>query len=119
MIRLLYPPGLRLGQYFSRCHNAPQSKILTVKRYDGLAYCTWNALGRELSEDRILSALQDLSDNGIYGSHLLRDFPKICANHAVAVSTLIIDDNWQSLVMIARRSYQQNKTDTSFVRILG
>ncbi|PWW71617.1 Glycoside Hydrolase Family 36 protein, partial [Tuber magnatum] len=47
--------------------------------YDGLAYCTWNGLGRELSEERILSALQDLADNGIY------------------VTSLIIDDNWQSL----------------------
>ncbi|KAG0636371.1 glycoside hydrolase superfamily [Tuber brumale] len=47
--------------------------------YDGLAYCTWNGLGRELSEERILSALQDLADTGIY------------------VTTLIIDDNWQSL----------------------
>lgn len=36
-------------------------------RYDGLSYCTWNALGRELSEARILSALQDLADNGING----------------------------------------------------
>lgn len=62
---------------------SPPIKILTIIRYDGLAYCTWNALGRELSEDRILSALQDLSNNGIYGLNFPRDFFKICANHAV------------------------------------
>ncbi|KAI5808538.1 glycoside hydrolase superfamily [Peziza echinospora] len=48
--------------------------------FDGLAYCTWNGLGRELTEDRILHALKDLSENGI------------------KVSTLIIDDNWQTLI---------------------
>ncbi|KAH0610344.1 uncharacterized protein H6S33_011871 [Morchella sextelata] len=47
--------------------------------FDGLAYCTWNGIGSELSEEKIIAALQDLSDNGIN------------------VSTLIIDDNWQSL----------------------
>ncbi|RPB21592.1 raffinose synthase Sip1 [Terfezia boudieri ATCC MYA-4762] len=48
--------------------------------YDGLAYCTWNGLGREITEDKILGVLQDLADNGI------------------KVSALIIDDNWQSLI---------------------
>ncbi|KAI5818022.1 glycoside hydrolase superfamily [Pyronema omphalodes] len=47
--------------------------------YDGLGYCTWNSLGRELTQDRILASLQDLYDAGIY------------------VTTLIVDDNWQSL----------------------
>jgi len=36
--------------------------------YDGLAYCTWNGLGREITEERILNALRDLSDNGIKGT---------------------------------------------------
>ncbi|KAF8430254.1 glycoside hydrolase superfamily [Tirmania nivea] len=48
--------------------------------YDGLAYCTWNGLGREITEKRIMDALQELADNGI------------------KVSALIIDDNWQSLI---------------------
>jgi hypothetical protein len=47
--------------------------------YDGLGYCTWNSLGRELTQDRVLDSLQDLHDNGIF------------------VTTVIIDDNWQSL----------------------
>lgn len=47
--------------------------------YDGFSYCTWNGLGRELSEQGILDALDTLSDHGI------------------VISNLIIDDNWQSL----------------------
>ncbi|KAF8416797.1 glycoside hydrolase superfamily [Terfezia claveryi] len=58
--------------------------------YDGLAYCTWNGLGREITEDKILGALQDLADNGI------------------KVSALIIDDNWQSLVS----PYPENGTNS-------
>ncbi|KAL4810936.1 raffinose synthase or seed imbibition protein Sip1-domain-containing protein [Aspergillus unguis] len=46
---------------------------------DGLTYCTWNGLGQDLSEDKILSALDDLKIQGI------------------SISNLIIDDNWQSL----------------------
>jgi len=43
--------------------------------YDGLAYCTWNGLGREITEEKVLGALQDLADNGIKGAahHLNRD----------------------------------------------
>ena len=33
--------------------------------YDGLGYCTWNSLGRELSEERIFGALEDLDKNNI------------------------------------------------------
>lgn len=47
--------------------------------YDSLAYCTWNGLGRDLDEQKLLSALGTLSDNNI------------------KLSTLIVDDNWQSL----------------------
>ncbi|KAI1150115.1 glycoside hydrolase family 36 protein [Nemania diffusa] len=47
--------------------------------YDGFSYCTWNGLGRELSEQGILDAIGTLSDHGI------------------AISNLVIDDNWQSL----------------------
>lgn len=56
---------MRLGKILFELYRV---RILTVYRYDGLAYCTWNGLGRELSEDKILSALQDLSDNGIHGT---------------------------------------------------
>lgn len=47
--------------------------------YDGLTYCTWNALGKHLTEDLILHALQDLKTNGIN------------------IVNIIIDDNWQTL----------------------
>ncbi|RPA97417.1 glycoside hydrolase [Choiromyces venosus 120613-1] len=67
--------------------------------YDGLAYCTWNGLGRELTEERILSALQDLTDNGIY------------------VTTLIIDDNWQSLRDNSR--WDRFEANSNFPRGLG
>ncbi|CUS06651.1 unnamed protein product, partial [Tuber aestivum] len=67
--------------------------------YDGLAYCTWNGLGRELSEERILSALQDLADNAIY------------------VTSLIIDDNWQSLRDGSR--WDRFEANSNFPRGLG
>ncbi|KAL9110570.1 MAG: hypothetical protein Q9227_004928 [Pyrenula ochraceoflavens] len=47
--------------------------------YDGLAYCTWNSLGQNLHEDKIMHALESLDKEGVH------------------VSNLIIDDNWQSL----------------------
>lgn len=47
--------------------------------YDNLAYCTWNGLGQALTADRIVHSMQSLADAGIN------------------ISTLIIDDNWQSL----------------------
>ena len=47
--------------------------------YDGLSYSTWNALGQDLTEQNILNALQSLKKNGIQ------------------ISSLIIDDGWQSL----------------------
>ncbi|KAI1951005.1 hypothetical protein LOZ57_001554 [Ophidiomyces ophidiicola] len=47
--------------------------------YDGLAYCTWNSLGQNLTEEKILLALETLKANDIN------------------VVNLIIDDNWQSL----------------------
>ena len=47
--------------------------------YDGLAYCTWNSLGQDLNIEKIMSGLDSLAKIGIH------------------VSTLIIDDNWQSL----------------------
>ncbi|KIW71808.1 hypothetical protein PV04_00041 [Phialophora macrospora] len=47
--------------------------------YDGLAYCTWNSLGQDLNAQKIMAGLDSL------------------ANHKIYISTLIIDDNWQSL----------------------
>ncbi|RYC62304.1 hypothetical protein CHU98_g3891 [Xylaria longipes] len=47
--------------------------------YDGLGYCTWNALGQRLTEDKILNAVECLKKNNIN------------------ISNLIIDDNWQDV----------------------
>lgn len=47
--------------------------------YEGLSYCTWNALGQNLTEEKILDALDALK------------------SHGIKVVNLIIDDNWQSL----------------------
>ncbi|KAK4097948.1 glycoside hydrolase family 36 protein [Parathielavia hyrcaniae] len=49
------------------------------KWYDGLGYCTWNSLGQELSEQKVLEALDTLAENKI------------------SISSLIIDDNWQDI----------------------
>ena len=46
---------------------------------DGLTYCTWNSLGQNLTEKKILDALDDLDENNI------------------KITSLIIDDNWQTL----------------------
>jgi hypothetical protein len=47
--------------------------------FDGLAYCTWNSLGEHLTSSKIIAGLDAL------------------AAHDIRVSTLIIDDNWQTL----------------------
>ncbi|CAK7263461.1 hypothetical protein SEPCBS119000_000502 [Sporothrix epigloea] len=47
--------------------------------YDGLGFCTWNALGQNLSEDKIVGAVDELARQGI------------------RIANLIIDDNWQSI----------------------
>jgi hypothetical protein len=62
--------------------------------YDGLGYCTWNSLGRELTQDRVLDALQDLHDKGIF------------------ISTVIIDDNWQTLD--SRRRWERFEANEFF-----
>ncbi|CAK1354255.1 unnamed protein product [Cercospora beticola] len=56
--------------------------------YDGFTFCTWNALGQKLTAKNIYDALDDL------------------AKENINISTLIIDDNWQSL----------SKGDTQFTR---
>ncbi|KAF4449434.1 hypothetical protein F53441_7296 [Fusarium austroafricanum] len=47
--------------------------------FDGLGFCTWNALGQQLTDQKIFDALDKL------------------AEHNIKVSSLIIDDNWQSI----------------------
>ena len=47
--------------------------------FDGLTYCTWNGLGQDLTEEKILTALDTLK------------------SHGINIVNLIIDDNWQSL----------------------
>ncbi len=36
--------------------------------YDGLTYCTWNALGQDLHEQKIFDALDVLKDKGIHST---------------------------------------------------
>ncbi|KAH6672181.1 glycoside hydrolase superfamily [Halenospora varia] len=55
------------------------TKLWAENWYDGLTYCTWNALGQRLTEDKILTAVKTLADNNIN------------------VTNFIIDDNWQSI----------------------
>ncbi|KAH7156292.1 glycoside hydrolase superfamily [Dactylonectria macrodidyma] len=47
--------------------------------YDGLGFCTWNALGQRLTDQKVFDAVDKLAENNI------------------KVSSLIIDDNWQSI----------------------
>ncbi|KAL8896533.1 MAG: hypothetical protein Q9207_007665, partial [Kuettlingeria erythrocarpa] len=61
--------------------------------YDGLTYCTWNALGQDLNEQKILDALNVLKDKGI------------------EVTNLIIDDNWQSLDNHGQSQFKRGWTD--------
>ncbi|KAI4129264.1 MAG: hypothetical protein LQ338_002316 [Usnochroma carphineum] len=61
--------------------------------YDGLTYCTWNALGQDLNEQKIFNALNILKSKGI------------------EVTNLIIDDNWQSLDHHGQSQFQRGWTD--------
>ncbi|KAK6518973.1 hypothetical protein TWF281_003663 [Arthrobotrys megalospora] len=60
---------------------------------DSLKYCTWNSLGRELTDKRIVNAVNDL----YYWK--------------IEVQTVIIDDNWQSLDNNGRDSFGHRWTD--------
>ncbi|PGH14075.1 hypothetical protein AJ80_06079 [Polytolypa hystricis UAMH7299] len=71
-------PGSPLGDDIVLVENEPKAQWMS-SWYDGLAYCTWNALGQDLNEEKILNALDTLRTNGIN------------------IVNLIIDDNWQSL----------------------
>lgn len=59
--------------------DSDESKLALSDWYDGLAYCTWNSLGYDLNVSKILSGLDSLEKVG------------------VKPSSLIIDDNWQSI----------------------
>ena len=61
--------------------------------YDGLTYCTWNALGQDLNEEKIYNALNVLKENKI------------------KITNLIIDDNWQSLDHGGVNQFQRGWTD--------
>lgn len=61
--------------------------------YDGLTYCTWNALGRELNEGKIHNALKVLSE------------------HGVTITNVLIDDNWQSLDHAGASRFERGWTD--------
>ncbi|KAI2472617.1 glycoside hydrolase family 36 protein [Annulohypoxylon bovei var. microspora] len=56
--------------------------------YDGLGYCTWNALGQRLTDEKIINAVQAL------------------AKDQINISSLIIDDNWQDIDYQGQDQYQ-------------
>lgn len=64
-----------------------------MHRSDGLTYCTWNSQGKDLTEMKVLNAIQSLQDQGIY------------------ITNLLIDDNWQSLDQPGAGNMQQGWTD--------
>lgn len=47
--------------------------------FDNFGFCTWNALGQDLTREKLLSGLEKLAASG------------------VKFNTLLIDDNWQTL----------------------
>ncbi|KAI1392682.1 glycoside hydrolase family 36 protein [Hypoxylon trugodes] len=57
--------------------------------YDGLGYCTWNALGQQLTDEKILHAVEEL------------------AKDHINISSLIIDDNWQDIDYEGEDQYQR------------
>ncbi|KAI0023720.1 glycoside hydrolase family 36 protein [Xylariomycetidae sp. FL0641] len=56
--------------------------------YDGLGYCTWNALGQKLTEEKLLHAVESLAANDI------------------RINSFIIDDNWQDIDYKGSNQYQ-------------
>ena len=61
--------------------------------YDGLTYCTWNALGQELDQGKIHNALQVLKE------------------HGVTITNVLIDDNWQSLDHAGANQFERGWTE--------
>jgi hypothetical protein len=58
--------------------------------YDGIGYCTWNAFGHDVTDKDVFGALDTLAKNDIQ------------------VSSLIIDDNWQSISESDGGQYHQS-----------
>ncbi|XMA11985.1 hypothetical protein WAI453_004776 [Rhynchosporium graminicola] len=65
-----------------------QTKMWAENWYDGLTYCTWNALGQRLTEEKVLKAVTTLAENNIN------------------VTNFIIDDNWQSIDYLGHGQFQ-------------
>ena len=61
--------------------------------HDSFKYCTWNGLGLNLDEQKILEALKILEENNL------------------KVTNLIIDDNWQSLDSYGYSAHDRRWTD--------
>ncbi|KAI1342784.1 raffinose synthase Sip1 [Xylariaceae sp. FL0016] len=61
--------------------------------YDGLGYCTWNSLGKDLTEDKLLAAVESLAQNNIN------------------ITSLIIDDNWQNIDRRSKSPFRQGWKD--------
>ncbi|KAI0474025.1 glycoside hydrolase family 36 protein [Xylariaceae sp. FL0804] len=57
--------------------------------YDGLGYCTWNALGQNLTDEKLLGAVDSLAKNEIN------------------ISSIIIDDGWQDIDRDSPDQYQR------------
>ncbi|KAI0171635.1 raffinose synthase Sip1 [Pestalotiopsis sp. NC0098] len=57
--------------------------------YDGLGYCTWNALGQDLTDEKVFNAVDTLAANNIN------------------VTSLIIDDNWQDIDYTHESQFQR------------
>ena len=72
------PPLSPLGDDMVVVEKDASAQWLT-EWFDGLTYCTWNGLGQDLTEEKILNALGKLK------------------SHGINIVNLIIDDNWQSL----------------------
>ncbi|RFU32576.1 hypothetical protein B7463_g3764, partial [Scytalidium lignicola] len=61
--------------------------------YDGLTYCTWNALGQRLTEEKILKSVE------------------VLAAHKINITNIIIDDNWQNIDYRGQGQFQHGWND--------
>jgi hypothetical protein len=69
------------------------TKMWAENWYDGLTYCTWNALGQALTEEKIVNAVTTLAENNIN------------------VTNFIIDDNWQAIDYRGHGQFQHGWND--------
>ncbi|KAF7328418.1 Raffinose synthase Sip1 [Mycena venus] len=61
--------------------------------YDGLGFCTWNALGQRLTDEKVIKAVDTL------------------AEHNIKIVSLIIDDNWQNIDYRGDGQFQRGWND--------